>query len=177
VAALRHAQALFTASIGALKDASPAWHEAEPKAIKLRYALRGVPNARRAFKAIREGAGNPDMLKNLSALCALGRRHQNELNAINYDLALLAAAETKTAELNRLYTDAFVEEKTADSRTIRIRANSTRLSVGYECIPDGIHVRSNNAENGLMKSRNIIVTFFQLLWRRNRVIAFADPLL
>jgi len=130
VGALRYAQAQFTAAIGEVKDMSRKWNEEEPNAIKLRrellkvmaYALRKVLNATRTLAAIRKGSGNPDMLKDLSALVALGRKYPAELKAVNYDLSKLDAAEEKTTMLNSIYSQAYIEKKTVEYSQLRDRA-------------------------------------------------------
>jgi len=130
VAALRYAQAQFTAAIGEVKGASRKWNEEEPNAIKLRrdllktmtYALRKVLNATRTLAAIRKGSGNPDMLKDLSALVSLGRKYPAELKAVNYDLSQLDAAEAKTNMLNTIYSQAYIEKKTVEYTQLRDRA-------------------------------------------------------
>jgi hypothetical protein len=149
-----HAQSLFTASIGALKDSSRKWTEEEPNAIKLRadmlsafsYALRNVPNAKRALKAIREGAGNPDMLKDLSALVALGKNYPNELKAINFDLSSLDTTAAKTTELNNLYNEAFIEKKTVEFRELRDRAFTYMRKIMGEILDAAEYVLRDNPQ-------------------------------
>jgi hypothetical protein len=154
VNALRHAQALFTAAIGELKDSSRKWAEEEPKAFKLRadllaaftYALRDVPNARRALKAIREGSGNPDMLKDLSALAALGKNYLEELKAINFDCSMLDTTAARAAELNDLYQEAFIEKKTVEHRELRDRAFTCMRQLMGEILDAAEYVLRDNPQ-------------------------------
>ncbi len=130
VGALRFAQAKFIAAMGELKDASKQWADEEPKAYELRaellsgtsFALRNVPDAKKALKRIREGSGNPDMIQDLLALSELGKKYPDDLKAINFDLTLLDVAAQKSDELGKLYAKAFVEKSTTGAKNLRDRA-------------------------------------------------------
>jgi hypothetical protein len=128
--ALRYSQAVYTAAIGELKDASKQWASEEPAGFELRdellaaaaFALRNVPDAMKAVKRIREGSGGADMIQDLSALAELCKKYPTQLSAIKFDTTKIDAAVDKAGSLGKLYAKAFVEKGTTVAKDQRDRA-------------------------------------------------------
>ncbi|MBN1306489.1 MAG: hypothetical protein JXA18_01130 [Chitinispirillaceae bacterium] len=130
IGVLRLAQAQLTAALGELKEAARQWADEEPAAYDLRaemlaaatYALRDIPDAVKALKKVREGAGKSDMLCDLKALAELGRKYKQHFEAIRFDTGTFDIAAIKADELSSLYAKAFIEKNTSGARDVRDRA-------------------------------------------------------
>ena len=130
VGALRYAEAQLTAALGEVKEAGLQWKQEEPGAYELRadilaaltYGLKSVPDAVKSLKKIREGSGNADMVQDLAGLSQLGKKYQNKLQAINFDVKLLDTAAEKAELLGNLLVKSSLEKATAGAKDVRDRS-------------------------------------------------------
>jgi hypothetical protein len=140
--ALRYSEAVLTAALGEIKDASKQWLEKEPQGYELRadilaavsYALRSIPDASKSIKKIREGAGGFDMIQDLLALSELGKKYKEQLQKINFDLTKLDTAAELADQLGRVFSKAFIEKGSSGPKDLRDRAFSYMRSIMSEIL-------------------------------------------
>jgi type IV secretory pathway VirJ component len=152
VGALRFTEARLTAALGELKEAGKQWVAEEPAAYTLRadllaaesYALRNIPDAKKAIKRIREGTGNPDMIQDLLALSELGKKYPQQMKAVNFDLKILDTAAQKSDLLGRLYAKAFMEKSTKGAKDMRDRAFTYMRTLMGEILDAAEYAFRNN---------------------------------
>ena len=108
--ACRIAQSMWMKDQQQRKDSEDEWKEEAPKAFDLRdrlvhaldFAYRDDSDLSRRVDAIREGAGNADMIQDLSDIAVLGKANPGPLKKINFDLKLLDKAEELSDTLGDL---------------------------------------------------------------------------
>ncbi len=126
--ATRYAQSLWSSEMQAKQDAQAQWQEQAPEAFDLRnqllhtfrYAYRNNQEVLSVVDHIAEGGGNADMIQDLSDQAVLGRKHPEELTAINFDLTLIETADTLSGEMADLLAVANGEKQEANE-TLAIR--------------------------------------------------------
>ena len=109
-AALRYIQSEWKKESQTLEDAQKEWKERAPGAFALRdellhhffRAFRNQPDLVARTQKIAEGAGNADMIQDLSDQAILGKANTQYLKEINVDLSLLDQAETLSDEMASL---------------------------------------------------------------------------
>lgn len=112
--ALRHAQALYTQSIGTKQKAQRAWAIASREGFALRnqllhalrYAYRNNKSLLTRLAAIAEDTGPADMIQDLHNLAVLGSANKQPLKAINLDMHLLVKASKASDQLSDLLAKA-----------------------------------------------------------------------
>jgi hypothetical protein len=152
--ALRYTQATLTATIGEVKEAAALWTAEEPKGYATRkellaalaYATRNVPDAQKAIKAVRKGAGGADMVQDLLALVQLGKKYGTHLEAIKFNMGLIDEAETLANRLGKLYANAFIEKGSKEAKLLRDRAFTYMRQVMGEILDAAEYVFRNEPD-------------------------------
>jgi hypothetical protein len=152
--ALRYTQAQLIAAIGEVKEAAALWTAEEPKGYATRkeliaalaYATRNVPDAQKAVKAVRKGAGGADMVMDLSSLVQLGKKYKAPLEVIKFDMALIDEAETLANRLGKLYASAFIEKGSKEAKLLRDRAFTYMRKIMGEILDAAEYVFRNEPE-------------------------------
>lgn len=114
IGVLREAEGRWQAEYRAHQTAQEQWAKEGPKAFALRddllrsfrYAFRNDESLLRRLTIIDEGNSNADMIQDLNSLAALGRDFLEQLNAINFDPALLDEAASAANSLSQLLAQA-----------------------------------------------------------------------
>ena len=152
--ALRYTQAKLTAAIGEVKEAAALWTAEEPKGYATRkellaalaYATRNVPDAQKAVRAVRKGAGGADMVMDLGALVQLGKKYRAPLEAIKFNMGLIDEAEDLANRLGKLYASAFIEKGSKEAKMLRDRAFTYMRRVMGELLDAAEYVFRNEPE-------------------------------
>jgi hypothetical protein len=102
IGACRYIQSVWQKEFKSVEAAQKEWGEKSPAAFSLRdellhhcfHAYRNIPDLLRKTQKIAEGAGNADMIQDLSDLSVLGKSSPEPLTKINVDMSLFDLAET-----------------------------------------------------------------------------------
>jgi len=113
-AALRYAQTKWTTEHKSGHDCQAVWKIASREGFELRdklvhnlfHALHNNPLEYAKVRRIDKGGSNADMIQDLSDLSELGLKHSVALEAIGFDLSILALARKKSTELPELLAKA-----------------------------------------------------------------------
>jgi hypothetical protein len=113
-ASLRYIQSIWQKEFKTMEKAQVEWSKIAPVAFDLRdtlihefrHAFFKFPNLLAKVKAIDEGAGNADMLQDLSDLVVLGNANIELLNKIKFDSSLLQKAQEFTQTLPEMLAQA-----------------------------------------------------------------------
>lgn len=107
VEACRYLQSVWQKEFKSIEAAQKQWNEQSPEAFDLRdellhhcfYAYRDIPDLLAKTQRIAEGAGNADMIQDLSDLSVLGKENSEPLTKIGVDMALFDTAETTASTM------------------------------------------------------------------------------
>ena len=110
IGAARYAQSDWMKLRYTQEEATREWREKSPAAEELRndleadfrYAFRKRPDLINKVRAIEEGAGNADLVQDLSDLAVLGQANLSLLDVISFDTEQLNIAANKATEMARL---------------------------------------------------------------------------
>ncbi len=113
-AALRHAEALWANERFINEEAQAQWKKKSVQAYDLRdtmvhtfrFAFRKRLDLGRLVDQIAQGNTHVDMLQDLKDLAVAGRRNEELLTAVNFDLSKLDQCENLAEELGRIYAEA-----------------------------------------------------------------------
>jgi hypothetical protein len=105
--ACRYMQSIWQKEFKSVEAAQKEWSDKSPAAFNLRdellhhcfHAYRNIPDLLRKTQKIAEGAGNADMIQDLSDLSVLGKGSPEPLTRINIDMSLFDLAGTTSAEM------------------------------------------------------------------------------
>ncbi len=107
------------------------WNEKSDIAYNLRrkiinefdFAFRKNNEAIENLKEVKKGRGDKDMVLDLLAVYALGKKFPSELEAISFDLTLLEQAKTLHEEVSEAYAEAMIyDDAINEARVIRDKA-------------------------------------------------------
>ncbi|MCP4221356.1 MAG: hypothetical protein GY765_42415 [bacterium] len=107
--ALRQAQSLWFTAVNEDNPDTELWAAGSKEASdfrtvlkhKLSFAFRNNPQLMARIRVVNKGHRQSDLLQALNDLCAMGRKHQELLTAVNIDLALLDRATQYSDELTK----------------------------------------------------------------------------
>lgn len=107
IGACRYIQSVWQKEFKSVEAAQKEWSEKSPAAFNLRdellhhcfHGYRNIPDLLRKAQKIAEGAGNADMIQDLSDLSVLGKSSSEPLTRINVDMSLFDLAETTSAAM------------------------------------------------------------------------------
>lgn len=128
IEALRQAQSVWSKDNKLKKEAVEKWKVLGPQGFELRdgllhtfrFAFRNDSKSLDVVAAISKGQSNADMIQDLSDLATLGKANTQVFETINFDIALLAKAETMSVELGKILGDANGERhNTTEEKIIR----------------------------------------------------------
>jgi hypothetical protein len=105
--ALRYSQSKWTEQQKNREEAEEQWANLSPEAYDLRdrslhtlrYAYRNDSALLQSVKLIDEGAGDADMIQDLSDIAVLGKANPELLQAINFDMSTLEQCEQTSAQM------------------------------------------------------------------------------
>lgn len=129
--ALTHAEAVWQTQRIAGKENAREWGERSPLAYELRnrmlkyfrFAFRKNPDLLKVVGRIGKGRTHANMIQDLNDLCALGEVNTPLLEAINFDLSLLAGADREAYEMADLLARATSDRlESNEGKEIRDRA-------------------------------------------------------
>jgi hypothetical protein len=107
VEACRYLQSLWQKEFKSIETAQKDWNEKSPGAFDLRdellhhcfHAYRDIPDLLAKTQKIAEGAGNADMIQDLSDLSVFGKANSEPLTKIGVDMGLFDTAETTASAM------------------------------------------------------------------------------
>lgn len=120
VEACRYLQSVWQKEFKSIEAAQKEWNEKSPAAFELRdellhhcfHAYRNIPDLLAKTQKIAEGAGNADMIQDLSDLSVLGKANPELLTKIGVDMSLFDTAETTASEMADLLAKSNGAKKT-----------------------------------------------------------------
>lgn len=126
--AVRQAQSNWVQEKQTQEKAEKQWSEEAPLAFELRdillhtfrFAYRKDKDLMRSVNLIAEGDGNADMIQDLNDLATMGKKHQEQLKAIAFDLKQLDVAATKSDQMATLLATAN-GDRNSDNSTLEMR--------------------------------------------------------
>jgi hypothetical protein len=143
IAALRHANAHYVASLGELRDAEKEWRKQKPVAFNLRrkllaaltFATRDVADASESIKRIRQGKTRVHMIHHLIALAQLGEKYPAACDAIHLEEKELQDAKSLAEVLCGIEAKATTESSSSKSKEWRDRAFTHMRNIQKKVIP------------------------------------------
>lgn len=127
IGACRHLQSVWQKEFKSVETARKEWSQKSPAAFDLRdellhhsfHAYRNIPDLLRKVQKIAEGAGNADMIQDLSDLSVLGKANPEPLTRINIEMNLFDEAENTSEAMADLL---------AKSNGARLSNNKLKIS-------------------------------------------------
>jgi hypothetical protein len=112
--ACRYLQSQWQKDYKSMEEAQKEWNRLAPGLFSLHddmlhhlfHAYRNYPDLKTKVQKIAQGSGNADLIQDLSDIAALGKANPQQLQAINFDMALLDKAETLAEDMSALLAKA-----------------------------------------------------------------------